>query len=140
MDKLMAQVQDDSFLSLGPGDVTYTQCDDDAGVFTMDDSATTNTPNPVTIPCPNLKFHLQGILSDTFHVDDLHVEVHIGGIPLWSEHHKINKDYDGTFAYDLAWAVPSIAPHGNYAIELSATGTAGGTKGKVLCVDATMTL
>lgn len=49
----------------GKGDVTYTQCDDDLGTFTLDDSATKNTPDPVTVPCPNLQFHLAGILSDT---------------------------------------------------------------------------
>ena len=106
----------------------------------MDDSATTNTPNPVTVPCPDLKFHLAGILSDTTKVDDLHVSVKIGGIPLWSEHHKIGKSYDSTFAYDLKWAVPSIAPHGHYAITLTGTGNGGGTKGTVLCVKADMDL
>ena len=142
MDSLMAKLDDSNFLQgpNGKGDVTYSQCDDDLGTFTLDDSATTNTPNPVTVPCPDLKFHLAGIFSDTTHVDDLHVEVHVGVVPLWSEHHKINKDYDSDFTYDLKWAVPSIAPHGNYKITLSATGSNAGTKGVAMCTQAIMTL
>ena len=141
LDNLMTKFQDVNFLGgpQGKGDVTYTQCDDDAGTFTLDTDATTNTPSPVTIPC-DLKFHMEGIFSDTTQVDDLHVVVHIGGVPLWSEHHKIGKSYDDSFAYDLKWTVPSIAPHGNYAINFTATGNGGGTKGKVICMDASMTL
>jgi len=60
MEKLMAKWDESTFLTgpNGDGHVTYSQCDDDAGVFTLDDSATKNTPDPVTIPCPDLKFHL----------------------------------------------------------------------------------
>ena len=47
----------------GKGDVKYSQCDDDLGTFTLDDSATTNDPNPVTVPC-SLKFHLVGQFSE----------------------------------------------------------------------------
>ena len=127
----------------GKGDVTYTGCDDkekdDIGTFLFDASATTNDPDPVTVPC-DLNFHLEGAFSDSTHVDDLHVAVKINGVPLWSEHHKINKDYADSFAYDLKWTVPSIAPHGTYLIRLSATGSSGDKKGTALCVDATMQL
>ena len=129
-----------SFEPHGKGDVTYTQCDDDLGTFTLDDTATHNDPAPVTVPCPKLMFYLVGSMSDTTHVGTLAVTVHINGVPLWHETHKIDKDYDDDFSYNLHWAVPSIAPHGTYKIELSADGTNAGTKGKALCVDASMTL
>ena len=79
------QTKFESFLQgpNGKGDVTYSQCDDtakdDLGTFVFDDSATTNDPNPVTVPC-DLKFHLEGTFTDATHVDDLHVLVHINGI------------------------------------------------------------
>ena len=58
IDKLVAKAEDNEFLGgPGKGEVTYSQCDDDAGVFTLDDSATTNSPEPVVVPC-NETFHL----------------------------------------------------------------------------------
>jgi len=79
-------------------------------------------------------------LSDTTEVDDLHVEVKIKGVELWSEHHKINKKFDDTFQYDLKWAVPSIAPRSDYDVTFTGTGNASGVKGKVLCVEAKFSL
>lgn len=124
----------------GPGDVTYTQCDDDAGVFTFDSSATKNDPAPV-VKGVTVKFHLAGIVSDEIEVHNLHVHVLWNGSPLYDEDNKQDNKYDSQYAYDLKWDVPKFAPDGNFDITLTGTGKSAdcptpSADCKVLCVGA----
>ena len=58
----------------GSGTVTFSQCDDDFGDFTLDKSHTKVIPNPVT-KGERLNFIIEGILNDPIHVDDVIVHV-----------------------------------------------------------------
>lgn len=124
---------------VGTGDVTYGQCDDDFGVFTLDTANTRNTPNPVTKGV-HLNFNLAGIVSDAIEVKNLHVHVNWNGATLYDEDHAQDNKYDSAYSYLLAWDVPSFAPSGNYAITVTGTGLNEGDSGKVLCVTANMAL
>lgn len=123
----------------GTGDVTYGQCDDDFGVFTLDKADTTNSPNPVTKGV-HLNFNLAGIVSDEIDVTDLHVHVDWNGATLYDEDHKQDNIYDSSYDYKLAWDVPSFAPSGHYAIKITGTGKNEGDQGTLLCVTAAMDL
>ena len=124
------------------GVTTYTQCDDDVGVFTMDSIKTKNSPNPVT-KGSTLEFTLAGIVSDAMEVKNLHVHVLINKLPLWNEDHKQVKTYSDTYQDNFSWKVPSYAPSGHYDVTFTGTGNvadAGVTDGTVLCVNVQMDL
>ena len=69
------------------GMVTYSQCDDDAGIFTLDDQQTSNSPQPLTKGV-NLQFTLAGIISDHMNIKNIHVHVEWNGTPLYDEDHE----------------------------------------------------
>ena len=122
------------------GKVTYTQCDDDAGVFIFDEDSTTNSPDPVIVG-QDLNFHLAGLLSDDITVENVHVHVDWNSSPLYDEDHAVGQTYSGDFAYDMAWNVPSYAPKGNYDVTITGTGSTGGSDTeKVMCINAKMEL
>ena len=121
------------------GDVTYGQCDDDAGVFTFDGDNTSNVPAPVT-KGSNVTLNLAGIVSDSIEVTNVHIHVDWNGSTLYDEDHSQDNVYDSTYLYHLSWAVPSYAPSGAYAITIKGTGFSSSGPGTVLCINANMTL
>ena len=66
------------------GKVTWAQCDDDAGVFTFDESSTTYNPDPV-YKGTTLKLNLAGIVSDDMTVTNIHVHVDWNGSSLYDQ-------------------------------------------------------
>ena len=124
----------------GTGDVTYSQCDDDANIFTFDGDSTSNTPNPV-VKGSHVDFNLFGIVSDSMEVTNLHVHVDWNGATLYDEDHEQDNKYDSNYQFSLGWDVPSYAPSGHYDVHITGTGNAAGVSGgKVLCVEAQMDL
>ena len=129
-------IQSVSFIGLeATGAVTYKQCADDAGVFTLDTASTTNTPKIVT-KGKDVNFHLAGILDDSVSIDNVHVHVNWNSTPLYDEDHKGAKSFDDEVTYDLAWNVPGFAPSGHYDVTI--TGLSGSKK--QFCVNAQMDL
>ena len=122
------------------GMVTYSQCDDDAGIFTLDDQATSNTPQPLTKGV-SLQFSLAGILGDHMEVKNVHVHVDWNGTPLYDEDHNQDNQYDDTYAYQLGWDVPAFAPDGDYKVIIKGVGSTSsmpdGTN--VYCMEADFT-
>jgi len=102
------------------GVVSYSQCDDDIGSFTLDTDSTTNTPNPIPKGC-DLSFHLEGILSDKIHMDNMHIHVDWNGTPLYDEDHAVGADFEDVFTQDLGWKVPGFAPNGEYVVTIKGT-------------------
>ena len=68
------------------GDVTYGQCDDDAGVFTFDGDNTSNSPAPV-VKGSDVTLSLAGVVSDTMEVTNVHIHVDWNGSTLYDEDH-----------------------------------------------------
>ena len=68
----------------GTGDVTYSQCDDDAGVFTFDADNSNNVPAPV-VKGSDVTLNLAGIVSDTIEVTNVHIHVDWNGSTLYDE-------------------------------------------------------
>ena len=120
----------------GLGDVTYEQCDDDVGDFTLDPSATRNEPNPV-VKNADVKFILDGILSNPVHLDNVHIHVDWNGSSLYDEDNKEDNDYTDEVEVELSWNVPSFAPSGHYDVTITGTGK---ENENVLCVKAQMDL
>lgn len=54
------------------GKTTFSQCDDDAQIFTLDTSATKNSPDPIT-KGGHVKFKIAGIVDDEMEVHNIHV-------------------------------------------------------------------
>ena len=122
------------------GVVTFTQCDDDAGAFTLDTKATTEQPNPVT-KGQDVKLMLRGAVSENMEVNDLHVHVDWNGSTLYDEDITGVHDYTSSYSFDVSWNVPSYAPSGDYFVTLTGTGkTDELPDGKVLCVNAKFSL
>mmetsp|Transcript_10959 Transcript_10959/g.18327 ORF Transcript_10959/g.18327 Transcript_10959/m.18327 type:complete len:176 (-) Transcript_10959:151-678(-) len=118
------------------GDVTYSQCDDDAGAFILDSSSTSNSPDPI-VKDSDLSLNLVGIVSDTIEVTNFHVHVDWNDSTLYDEDHPQDNTYDSTYEYSVKWNVPSYAPSGHYKVALTGTGNSGSVQGgKVLCVQA----
>ena len=124
----------------GKGDVTFTQCDDDAKVFTFDGSSTTYTPNPIT-KGSKLSFSLAGAVQSKLEITDIHMHVTWNGTPLYDNDYKQDNTYTSTYSYTMGYDVPSFAPSGNYDVLITGTGNAAGKSGaKVLCIEAKMVL
>ena len=122
------------------GMVTYSQCEDDAGIFTMDDQQTINSPQPLTKGI-TMSFTVAGIISEHMDIKNIHVHVDWNGTPLYDEDHPQDNSYDDAYSYDLGWDVPGFAPNGLYHIEIKGIGSSSSaTEGSnVYCVAAEFT-
>ena len=122
------------------GMVSYSQCDDKAGIFTLDDQSTSNTPQPLTKGV-NLQFNLAGILADHMTISNVHVHVDWNGTPLYDEDHTQTNEYDDTYNYQLGWDVPAFAPDGEYIVRITGIGsTSSAAEGStVYCMLANFT-
>ena len=122
------------------GVATFSQCDDDAGAFTLDTKATTEQPNPMQ-KGQDVKLLLRGAVSENMEVSDLHVHVDWNGSTLYDEDITGVHDYTSSYSFDVSWNVPSYAPAGDYSVTLTGTGkTDELPDGKVLCVNAKFSL
>ena len=136
---LLKALMDAPLTPNGLGDVTYSQCDDDFGLFTLDTDNTNNTPAPA-VKGQDVSLNLAGIVSDTIEVTNVHVHVDWNGAPLYDEDHAQHNQYDSSYNYSLKWAIPSYAPSGAYDIHLTGTGNSSSGSGTAICVRAQMNL
>lgn len=120
----------------GVGEVTYGQCDDDMGVFTLDTDSTSNTPSVIT-KGSDLAFHLAGIVSDPVTIENIHVHVDWNSTPLYDEDHKNELKVDSELSTDLGWNVPAFAPGGTYAVKITGIDADNKTN---MCVTADFSL
>ena len=101
------------------GATTFSQCDDDMSLFTLDTDATKSDPDPVTKgQSVNLEIH--GIVSDSIEVKNVHIHCDWNGSTLYDEDNVQDNTYDADLAYALAWDVPSYAPGGDYDVTIKA--------------------
>ena len=134
--ELVRQVTDGSN---GSGDVTYSQCDDDFGVFKFDGANT--TPTHIS-KGSTIGFDLKGVVSAPIEVTDINVDVKWGAAhtDLFNHDYKQDNKYTQVYDYsDLKWPVPGFAPNGEYDVTITGTGSSGNSNGKVLCIKATFT-
>ena len=115
------------------GSVTLSQCNDDTGAFVLDTSSTTITPNPI-VKGSDLAFGLEGVVTSSIEVENVHVHVDWNGSPLYDEDHPGKTPFDSTFEYKLVWNVPSFAPAGHYDFKLVATDSDGKSNACVAAV------
>ena len=135
---LLRTVTMDAPLTLG--EVTYGQCDDDAGAFTLDMKQTTNSPNPI-VKGQKVSLMLRGIVSEGVDVDNVHVHVDWNGSTLYDQDIAMTEHYDSTYQYDVSWDVPSYAPSGSYAVTMKGHGkTDEVSDGIVMCTTANFDL
>ena len=141
--KSMLSTANQSLFAVTPnkiGDVVYSQCDDDMGVFTFDDASTYNDPSPV-VKGSDLNLNLAGIFSDQGTLSNIHIHVDWNGTPLYDEDHNQSTAIGDEFKTTIGWNVPSFAPSGDYDVTLIGTGDISGqTQAKIMCIRAKMTL
>ena len=121
------------------GSVTYAQCDDDAGSFTLDKKSTTNKPDPL-VKGQDVTLMLRGLVDEGIDFNNVHVHVDWNGSTLYDEDHPMTNHYDTTYSYDVSWSVPSYAPSGHYAVTITGQGKTDEVSGKVMCVSANFDL
>ena len=122
------------------GKVTFSQCDDDAGAFTLDTKSTTEQPDPIT-KGQAVKLMLRGIVSEFMETNDIHVHVDWNGSTLYDQDIEGVHDYTTSYSMDVSWDVPSYAPSGAYNVVLTGKGkTDELPDGVVLCVNAKFNL
>ena len=113
------------FLSTGPvsepGVVTFSQCDDDVGIFTFDDVNTFTSPSPA-IKGQDASLNLAGIFGDTGTLTNIHVHVDWNGTPLYDEDHEQTTTIGDEFKTSIVWSIPAFAPNGQYNVDLIGTG------------------
>ena len=119
------------------GSVTFSQCDDDKGVFTLDTDATKASPDPL-VKGSDVSLDLHGIVSDSIEVKNVHIHVDWNGSTLYDEDHAQDNTYDSDLEYNLSWSVPSFAPSGDYDVVIKAYGD--DASATLYCVEAKMTL
>ena len=112
--------------------VVWAQCDDDKGVFTLDDS-TSADPDPL-VKGKDVGLHLIGALSDDIDLSKVHIHVTWNGAPLYDEDHTDNLPSSDPLDYSLKWSVPSYAPDGAYIVTMTGVDTDGSSKD--FCVTA----
>ena len=112
--------------------VEWSQCDDDKGVFTFDDSSSA-TPDPL-VKGSDVALHLVGALSDDIDLSKVHIHVDWNGTPLYDEDHTDNLPSSDPLDYSLKWSVPSYAPDGDYSVVLTGIDNDGSSKD--FCVTA----
>ena len=70
------------------GQVTWSQCDDDTGVFTLDADATSYSPDPFGAG-DTLTFEYVGEVTSSVTVSKVHVKVQWGAITLSDDDHDL---------------------------------------------------
>ena len=118
------------------GVVTFSQCDDDAHVFTFDSTDTTYSPDPI-VKGSDLSTDLWGTVTDSIEVTNVHVHVLWDDNVLYDEDLPGDDTYDSTYEQKITWTVPSYAPSGSYDVTITGTGTTEGSSSETLfCVKA----
>ena len=98
------------------GQVAWSQCDDDTGVFTLDADATTSSPDPFGAG-DTLTFDYAGTVTSSVTVTKVHVKVQWGAITLSDDDHDLEggaQTFDSDFDLSISFSLPAIAPGGSY--------------------------
>ena len=118
------------------GKVTWSQCADDLGVFTFDESSTTYTPDPITKGKPvNLDMH--GIVSSAIDVTDIHVQCDWNHAPVYNNDIPGDHKWDSSLEFKFSWDVPAYAPAGAYSVTITGMDA---SKKKDFCINAAFNL
>ena len=122
------------------GQVTWSQCDDDAGVFIFDSDSTSYTPNPI-VKGQHATLTLGGLVQDSLEVTNVHFHADWKGTGVYDQDFKQDNKYDSQYSYEVGWDIPSFTPSGEYTLKFTGTGNAGSVSGgNVLCISAVVTL
>ena len=121
---------------VGKGTVSWSQCADDAGVWTFDTAGSTYSPNPVSRG-KTLTVSIKGPLSAPIHVDNFNIEVYLGSTKVDSLQ-QAGGDWSGEFELTLSQKLPYLSPPGHYTIKAVANGSK--SNGTVLCANAELDL
>ena len=128
------------FKVAGSGTITWSQCADDAGVFTLNAAACTVSPSPIKKGVTET-FSMHGTVSKPIVVDDVTIEVYLSGSKL-SSNTAPGGSYTSDWSLDVAQVIPIFAPAGMYTIRATANGNVAGESmnGTVGCVEGLMDL
>ena len=98
----------------GAGTVTWSQCPDQAGVWTFDTADSTYSPNPFK-KGNTVSFVLKGTETQSMHIDHYTVKVSLGSKVIDTLTFP-GGDFTNTWQFSLSEKIPAIAPSGSYSI------------------------
>ena len=130
----------ENIFKVGAGDITWKQCSDDAGKFTLNAGACTVSPNPIKKGTTET-FTIVGSTSAPITVDHLEVDVYYGGSKISSKQQP-GGSYTSNVTFKVDSVIPIFAPSGAYTIKATAIGNVNGQgeNGSVGCAEGLMNL
>ena len=125
---------------LGKGTITFSQCADDAHVWTFDEAGSTYSPNPFGRG-NTLTVHLVGSETSPITVSEYDVDVYLGSTKISSETMP-GGSYSSSWSMDIEQKISIFTPPGTYTINALGVGsvTNGPANGSVLCGSGTFQL
>ena len=112
--------------------IQWAQCDDDKGVFSLDDDNTYADPDPPQKDA-DISLNLVGAVDGTINCDKVNVVCMWNGSQLYNDD-KVGGTFTDSVEYQMKWNIPAIAPDGDYDITLKCIESDGATKD--FCVNA----
>ena len=100
------------------GVVTWGQCGDQEGKFTLDQASSSYSPSPL-VKGKNVNLDLQGIVDAALFLSKVHVNAKWNGASLYDQDINVGQTFDDLFEWDFAWFVPAFAPGGKYDITIT---------------------
>ena len=104
------------------GVLTFSQCSDDAGVFTLSSSSSV-TPNPIQKSSTEVII-INGSVSSPVSLKNVHLHVEWNSSPVSDKDNAASNEWGvGDVTYSLSWSTPALMPKGHY--EMTLTGDDG---------------
>ena len=103
------------------GTLTFSQCADDTGVFTLSSSSSVS-PNPVQKSTTET-IVINGSVSSPVSLSNVHLHVVWNSSPVSDKDNAASEQWSGDVSYTLNWSTPALLPKGHY--EMTLTGDDG---------------
>ena len=103
------------------GTLTFSQCSDETGVFTLSSSSSV-TPNPVQKSTTET-IVINGSVSAPVSLSNVHLHVVWNSSPVSDKDNAASAQWSGDVSYTLKWSTPALLPKGHY--EMTLTGDDG---------------
>ena len=116
INKAQKVLKGEDIFARGGTKIQWAQCEDDKGVFSLDDDNTYADPDPPQKDA-DINLNLVGAVDGTINCDKVNVVCLWNGAQLYNDD-KVGGTFTDTVEYSMKWNIPSIAPDGDYDITL----------------------
>ena len=105
----------------GNGDISWTQCSDAIGKFTLTPSGCSVSPDPVA-KGKTETFTIVGTTSAAIFMDHIDIEVIYAGKSISKKTQPVSYAFDYNVSFPVESVIPIFAPSGQYTIKATAVG------------------